>query len=116
VPPAPRDSLGAPVSFAVSCERRQGPILYTSTAVDWQSLHVTGRTALTENCLVKVTLHLASDLGIWMNVIGCAAREGGEYDIELRPFALHGEVKTAYHAMVGAAVRGVVPKAAGVAA
>jgi HD-like signal output (HDOD) protein len=109
VPPPKRTDGVASVDFQVTCERREGPIRFSARAVDWQGLRVVGRSPLNENCLVKITLHLERDLGVWMNVISCAPGDGGEYEIELRPFALHGDPKTAYHAMVSSAVRAVSP-------
>ena len=109
VTPAVRqDGPSGLVSFAATCERREGPLLFMATRVDWQSLRVTGRFALTENCLVKMILHLPTDISLTMNVISDVLKDG-EHEIHLRPFALHGDAKTAYHAMITAALKVVPP-------
>jgi hypothetical protein len=96
---------GARVDFPVSCERKDAAIVYAARSVDWEGLRVAGRQALPENCLVKITLHLqAGDLPIWMTVAD-SSREGSDYVIELRPYAIHGDARAAYHAMVTHAFR-----------
>src|SRR5262249_27417484 len=80
------------------------PVLYTAVGVDWDALRVTGRDGLQENSLVKMTLHIeGGDLQMWMNVLS-SRYQGGEYLMELRPYALGGAAKTAYEKMVRSAL------------
>ena len=53
-------------------------------------------------------LHLPTDISLTMNVISDVLKDG-EHEIHLRPFALHGDAKTAYHAMITAALKVVPP-------
>jgi HD-like signal output (HDOD) protein len=95
-----RDGARAKVDFSVSCERKESQFVYAARSVDWDSLSIIGRQALPENCLVKVTLHLGGgDLAVWMTIVD-AAREGADYLIELRPYAMHGDAKVCYQSMV----------------
>ncbi len=99
------DDTGAPVDFPVSCARKESAFVFTASSVGWDSLRVVGRQALPESCLVKITLHLeGGDLPMWMTVVE-AAREGSEHRIYLRPYAMHGSARTAYHAMVSNALK-----------
>jgi hypothetical protein len=95
----------APVAFVVRCQRHGAPLQFAARNVDWHSLRVTGQHPLAENGLVKVSLELADrDISVWMTVVSCVP-DGGGYAIELRPFALHGETKSAYYEMVMRSVR-----------
>ena len=103
--PEVTEETGAKVDFVVSCERKNAAVVFAAKNVSWDSLHVLGRQALSENCLVKVTLHLVeSDLPVWVTVVE-ASREGADYLIHFRPYAMHGAAKTAYHTMVAQALR-----------
>jgi len=100
-----RDGARAKVDFSVSCERKESHFVYAARTVDWESLRIVGRQALPENCLVKITLHLGDgDLAVWMTVVD-AEREGADYIIELRPYAMHGDAKAAYQTMVTNALK-----------
>lgn len=104
-PPAKNEPPAGRVDFAASVERRDGPVLYTAKAIDWQRLIVRGCAALPENSLVKMTIHVGDDIKIMMNVARCAS-EASEYEVELRPFALGGNSKTQYEAIVQKALKG----------
>lgn len=100
-----RDGARARVDFSVSCERKESHFVYAARTVDWESLRIAGRQALPENCLVKITLHLgAGDLAVWMTVVD-AERDGADYLIELRPYAMHGDAKSTYQSMVQNALK-----------
>jgi len=100
-----RDGARAKVEFSVSCDRKESHFVYAARSVDWESLRIVGRQALPESSLVKVTLHLGGgDLAVWMTVID-AEREGADYLIELRPYAMHGDAKASYQTMVTTAFK-----------
>jgi putative nucleotidyltransferase with HDIG domain len=103
--PEASEEPGAKVDFAVSCERKDEAVVFAAKNVSWDSMRVQGRQTLSENCLVKITLHLSEgDLPVWMTVVE-ASREGADYLIHFRPYAMHGAAKTAYHSMVTHAMR-----------
>ena len=103
-----RDGARAKVEFSVSCERKESHFVYAARSVDWESLRVVGRQALPESSLVKITLHLGGgDLAVWMTVVD-SEREGADYLIELRPYAIHGDAKASYQAMVTNAFKSAV--------
>jgi putative nucleotidyltransferase with HDIG domain len=104
-PAAKKDPPAGRVDFAASVERRDGPVLYTAKAIDWQRLIVRGCAPLPENSLVKLTIHVGEDIKIMVNVARSTS-EGGEWEVELRPFALGGESKQHYEGIVQKALKG----------
>src|SRR5262249_46203770 len=105
-PPRSNAAGTARVGFVVRCQRHGAPMQLAARSVDWHALRVVGPQPLAENGLIKVTLELPDhgDIAVWMTVASCVA-ETGTFAIELKPFALHGETKTAYYEMVMRSVR-----------
>ncbi|HUM10798.1 MAG TPA: HDOD domain-containing protein [Myxococcaceae bacterium] len=76
------------------------PTLYDVMALSTTGLRIRGERALPPNLLMEYELKVEPAFHLWATVVRCEMIEGGLQDIELKPFALQGELARRWYALV----------------